>query len=361
MLKARPAADDLDLGQDFVDMVSPMVWQAAERENFVSDTQAMRKRVIEHIPAKEASRELKLGRGGLRDVEFSVQLLQLVHGRVDERLREPRDPARAEGAGRPRVRRPRGRQEPRTVVPLPAHARAPGAAVQPAAYPSAAGGARTICAGSDARWATPIRRTGSSRPGAPAPSGSGRCTSGVFYSPAARRGGPDPQTSELRLTTDAAQDRLRALGYADPKAALRHIAALSQGVTRSAEIQRQLLPAMLGWFAAGPNPDAGLLAFRQVSEALGNTPWYLRALRDEGMMAERLARILASSRYAVSLLTRAPQTVQMLADDKELEPRSLADLEVEMHAAAGRHEHSDRSRRGDSSHPPARALPGGRR
>jgi glutamine synthetase adenylyltransferase len=56
---------------------------------------------------------------------------------------------------------------------------------------------------------------------------------------------------------------------------------------------------MLGWFAEAPNPDHGLLAFRQVSEALGTTPWYLRALRDEGAMAERLARVLASSRYAV--------------------------------------------------------------
>ena len=78
---------------------------------------------------------------------------------------------------------------------------------------------------------------------------------------------------------------------------------------------------MLGWFAGAPSPDHGLLAFRQVSDALGNTPWYLRALRDEGAMAERLARILASSRYAVQLLTRAPQTVQMLADDQELRPR----------------------------------------
>jgi len=73
-----------------------------------------------------------------------------------------------------------------------------------------------------------------------------------------------------------------------------------------------------------------------VSEALGTTPWYLRALRDEGTMAERLARILASSRYAVELLKRAPQTVQMLADDQELRPRSLAELKAEMHAAAGR-------------------------
>ncbi|HZA04517.1 MAG TPA: DUF294 nucleotidyltransferase-like domain-containing protein, partial [Propionibacteriaceae bacterium] len=103
-----------------------------------------------------------------------------------------------------------------------------------------------------------------------------------------------------------------------------------------AEIQRQLLPAMLGWFADAPNPDSGLLAFRQVSDVLGNTPWYLRALRDEGTMAARLARILASSRYAVQLLTRAPQTVQMLADDAELRPRNREDLQAEMAVAGAR-------------------------
>ncbi len=54
----------------------------------------MRRRVLEHIPAKEADRQLKLGSGGLRDVEFAVQLLQLVHGRADERIRSA-DDARA--------------------------------------------------------------------------------------------------------------------------------------------------------------------------------------------------------------------------------------------------------------------------
>ena len=35
-------------------------------------------------------------------------------------------------------------------------------------------------------------------------------------------------------------------------------------------------------FADAPDPDGGLLAYRQVSDALGETPWYLRLLRDEG-------------------------------------------------------------------------------
>ncbi|UMG92776.1 hypothetical protein [Nocardioides sp. TF02-7] len=89
LLKARPVAGDLDLGGQFVDMVAPMVWSVADREGFVDAARAMRRRVLDHIPAKEAERQLKLGAGGLRDVEFAVQLLQLVHGRADERIRVP--------------------------------------------------------------------------------------------------------------------------------------------------------------------------------------------------------------------------------------------------------------------------------
>ena len=83
---------------------------------------------------------------------------------------------------------------------------------------------------------------------------------------------------------------------------MRHIEALTAGVSRRAAIQRTLLPVMLGWFADEADPDAGLLAFRRVSEALGTTHWYLKMLRDEGSAAERLAHVLARSRYAADLL-----------------------------------------------------------
>ncbi len=338
MLKARPSAGDLDLGQAFVDMVSPLVWSAAERENFVADTQAMRKRVVAHIPVRNAGREIKLGEGGLRDVEFSVQLLQLVHGRADERLRlratlealrqlvEDGYVGRDDGKGfglayqflrtlEHRIQLYRLR---RTHV-----------------LPEAEEDLRRI--GRSLGYSDPAKQLLSTWQSCS--QSVRRLHERLFYSPLLDAVARIP-TRELRLTTGAAQDRLKALGYADPTASLRHIAALSQGVSRQAEIQRQLLPAMLGWFAAAPNPDAGLLAFRQVSDALGTTPWYLRALRDEGTMAERLARILASSRYAVQLLTRAPQTVQMLADDAELVPRPLADLDTEMRAAARRQKDS---------------------
>src|SRR5699024_487509 len=86
LLKARHLAGDATLGAEYLAAVGPLVWQAASREDFVDDVQAMRRRVIEHIPPAEAKRQLKLGPGGLRDVEVSVQLLQIVHARTHESL-----------------------------------------------------------------------------------------------------------------------------------------------------------------------------------------------------------------------------------------------------------------------------------
>ena len=73
-------------------MTRPMVWSASKRKNFVYDCQQMRKRVEDLIAPALKDREIKLGRGGLRDVEFTVQMLQLVHGRTDETLRTSATP-----------------------------------------------------------------------------------------------------------------------------------------------------------------------------------------------------------------------------------------------------------------------------
>ena len=78
--------------------------------------------------------------------------------------------------------------------------------------------------------------------------------------------------SEARLTPEAAEARLAALGYVDPKGALRHLEALTSGVSRTAQIQRTLLPVMLEWFADAPDPDAGLFGFRRISDSLGRHP-----------------------------------------------------------------------------------------
>ena len=88
LLKARACAGDTELGSRYEHGVAPLVWEASRRENFVEDARAMRRRVEkESVPRGGTDRRIKLGPGGLRDVEFTVQLLQLVHGRSDQSLR----------------------------------------------------------------------------------------------------------------------------------------------------------------------------------------------------------------------------------------------------------------------------------
>ncbi|MGW1095545.1 bifunctional [glutamine synthetase] adenylyltransferase/[glutamine synthetase]-adenylyl-L-tyrosine phosphorylase [Streptomyces sp. NPDC002455] len=335
LLKARPVAGDPELGAAYVEAVSPLVWQAADRENFVGDVQKMRRRVVDNIPVDRVDRELKLGPGGLRDVEFAVQLLQLVHGRSDSTLHAGStlealraladggyvgraDAAQLDEAYRflrameHRIQLYRLRRThlvPEDEADLRRLGRSLGLRTDPVAELNRAW----------RRHASVVRRLHEK----------------LFYRPlldAVAQLAP----GESRLSAKAAVVRLEALGYADPAAALRHLEALSSGVSRKAAIQRTLLPVLLGWFADSADPDAGLLGFRQVSDALGKTPWYLRLLRDEGAAAENLARVLSAGRLAPDLLMRAPEAVAILGDPEGLKPRSRAHLEQEVLAAVGR-------------------------
>ena len=143
---------------------------------------------------------------------------------------------------------------------------------------------------------------------------------------------------EMRLTPGEAADRLAALGFAYPFRSLKHIEALTAGVSRTAVIQRHLLPTMLPEFADVADPDAGLLAYRQVSEALGKVPWYLRMLRDSAGAADRLARVLAASGYVAALMRAAPESVRLLRTEEDLRPRGSYPIGGAGRAGPGRDE-----------------------
>jgi glutamate-ammonia-ligase adenylyltransferase len=340
LLKARPVAGDLELGREFRAMVEPMVWSVAERDGFVTDVQAMRRRVLAHIPAKEADRQLKLGSGGLRDVEFAVQLLQLVHGRVDERIRSGTTlSALAQLTDLGYV----GREDGEALHEAYAFLRTLEHRIQLHRLRRT----HVVPESDDA-----LRRLGRSLGFHKDPVVTlgkvwdhhrrevRRLHEKLFYRPlltAVAR----VHSGEVRLSSEAAGARLAALGYADPQAALRNLEALTSGVSRTAAIQKALLPAMLTWFAEGSDPDAGLFGFRRLSEALGSTPWFLRSLRDEGQVAERLAHLLSTSRYATGLLEREPQGVRMLAED--LAPLTAEAMLEEMRSRSERQDDVDKA------------------
>ena len=342
LLKARPVAGDRELGAAYIAAVNPLVWRAASRDNFVEDVQAMRRRVEQHVPSGEAARQLKLGPGGLRDVEFSVQLLQLVHGRSDDSLRSGTTLVALDALARGGYV---GREDAATLDASYRLLRTLEHRIQlfrlrrthlmPTADSDLRRLGRALGHRSDAAKAVVAQWQQQAREVR-------RIHERLFYRPllaaVARL-----SSSDARLAPEAARERLAALGFRDPAGAMRHLEVLTAGVSRRAAIQRTLLPVMLGWFADEADPDGGLLAFRKVSEELGSTHWYLRLLRDEGSAAERLAHTLARSRYAADLLVGAPESVAILGDAGGLTPIPREDLIRRMRAAAGRQEDPDKA------------------
>ncbi|GAA4667290.1 bifunctional [glutamine synthetase] adenylyltransferase/[glutamine synthetase]-adenylyl-L-tyrosine phosphorylase [Frondihabitans cladoniiphilus] len=336
LLKARPIAGDRDLGDDYVKRLAPLVWSVASTENFVESTQKMRERVVSHIPADQVDVQLKLGPGGLRDIEFTMQLLQLVHGQSDESIHQRSTlgalgalaregyVGRAEAAEFDRdyrelrllehriqlTRMRRTHLMPTDDAELRILARGTGLA--------------TSAEGLREHWRAIKLRVR-------------RLHERLFYRPLLSAVARRPE-EDLALTTDSAVARLAAIGFRDPRGALAHIAAMSTGVSRRATIQRHLLPAMLQWFAEGTDPDLGLLAFRRLSDKLGESYWYLRMLRDSSGAAQRLTTVLSSSRFAADLLERIPEAALWLESDDDLKPRTLEALLDEGAATLARHD-----------------------
>ncbi|MFM5904698.1 MAG: bifunctional [glutamine synthetase] adenylyltransferase/[glutamine synthetase]-adenylyl-L-tyrosine phosphorylase [Micrococcales bacterium] len=336
LLKARHLAGTRTLGEAYVSTMNPMVWVAAKRENFVESVQKMRQRVTDYIPAHEVDRQLKLGPGGLRDVEFTVQLLQLVHGRQTDEL-HVRDTIGAIEAlvGGGFI----SRQDAALFADHYRFLRFLEHRIQLSELrrthlmPESEAALRALARSVDtkltaesllARWEgvkTEVRGLHQK----------------MFFKPllsaVARL-----DDSSLALSDEQAIERLSGVGYLDPKGALAHIAALTSGLSRRASIQKQLLPVLLEWFARGTDPDSALLAFRRLSEDLGDSPWYLRMLRDASGAAERMTQVLSNSRLATSLFERIPEAAAWFEKSEDLIPLSLDELNTEAEAIVDRHE-----------------------
>ena len=346
LLKARPAVGDAELGAQYIAALNPMVWTACERDDFVPEVQAMRRRVEELVPAGVRARELKLGTGGLRDVEFAVQLLQLVHGRNDDSLHvlSTVDALAALGDGGyvgrddaanltasyeflrllehrlqlQRLKRTHMLPEADDEEAMRWLARA--AHMRPDGQHDSLGVLREELKRQSMRVS--------------------RLHAKLFYQPLLESVADAEIELAASLTTEAAERQLAALGYEGPQSALTHLAALTGSSGRRGRVQQVLLPTLLDWLSDTPDPDAGLLAYRRLSEELAEHRWYLATLRDEGAVANRLMRVLGTSAFVPDLLMRAPEVIQQYADGPkgpkllETEPESMAKALV---ASAGRH------------------------
>lgn len=342
LLKARPVAGDTSVGEEFVDTLLPLVWDAASRQGFIDGIRAMRRRVVDLIPAAEAPRQIKLGRGGLRDVEFSAQLLQLVHGRTDEDIRTPNTLVALDELGEHGYI---GKEDAAVFSTAYRFMRVVEHRVQiprmlrNALIPDDEDKLRILArsvftSGSRTGSRLEEMRKDFARQVT-------RLHEQIFYRPildaAVGVHGAVVDAHNRGTSLQAAADRLQAFGYRDPQGALAHIKALTTGMSRTALVIKQVLPALLDWFSDGVEPDTALLAFRRLTDSLSSSGWFLKMLRDSGLAAKSVAEVLSLSGYTTDLLLRQPAGVAWLDNYDNLSSRDPKALAAEVSGLVKRH------------------------
>ena len=351
LLKARPMTGNAELGQRYIAALRPLVWEASQRTSFVEDVQAMRRRVLEHVPKDLRERELKLGSGGLRDVEFAVQLLQLVHGRIDPsiRVKNTVDALQVLTDGGYI-----GREDGAKLIDAYEFLRLLEHRLQLTRFKRT----HQLPKPDDAKAMRWLARTSGFRTGPRATATEALRTrlkqvrftvanlhERIFYRPLLSAV-VNLSYGEATLSADAVKAQLAALGYRHPARAHDHLTALVKGTSRRAKLQAILLPSLMHWLGGTADPDAGLLNYRKLSEAAEDKSWFLRMLRDEGVVSQRLMQILGTSPYASELIIAAPEVVKLFGDGSS-GPRLLEaapdQVEKAIVAAAGRYEDPDRA------------------
>jgi glutamate-ammonia-ligase adenylyltransferase len=321
LIKSRFAVGDPALGRAFEELVVPFVWPETLARDAVEQVRVLKARAEQEIARQGLqAREVKLGTGGIRDIEFAVQLLQLVHGRHHVELRERStlgalDVLGAEGyIGEEdafdlvnayvflrhvehRLQLEAGRQT-HTLPEAPAKreliARSMGFSELrdfEVAFSRTTGVVRSI-------------------------------HERLFYRPLLEAFATAPA---VRFSADEAIERLTALGYDRAPRVREAIAAMTSGGSRRAKLMRAILPGVLGWMAETPEPDAGMVRLADVTRTLDAYPHALTMLRDEPPIAELLCRVLGTGPVLAELIEREPSIITALGTDApEQHPRVLA-------------------------------------
>jgi [glutamine synthetase] adenylyltransferase / [glutamine synthetase]-adenylyl-L-tyrosine phosphorylase len=318
LLKARVAAGDADLGNRFLEAAAVHLWDDVLDPAAIREIQALKVRAEAEMTRRGLQhRELKRGRGGIRDIEFAVQILQLVHGRHDSEIRSPNtlealaalaeagyvdepDAASLDAAYRfLRLAEHRLQlQDERQVHSLPADDGERTWLARVAGYrdlPEASALEQFDAALLDhQRTVRAVHEKVFFRPALAAFAGAGT------------------------LSIEAAEARLAAFGFRDASQTRAALRELTAGFSRTSRLLQQLFPLLLDWLSRAPDPDLGLLQLRTVAGSAGQASALARAFRDSPAAAERTCCLLGSSRVVGTAMRRVPEFPALLADDAAL-------------------------------------------
>ncbi|MDQ2826572.1 MAG: bifunctional [glutamine synthetase] adenylyltransferase/[glutamine synthetase]-adenylyl-L-tyrosine phosphorylase [Actinomycetota bacterium] len=355
LLKARPVAGDVDLGSRFLEQAQSRLWARPFTAEDLRAVRAMKSRAEAELARRGLTgREVKRGRGGIRDIEFSVQLLQLVHGRQDTALRSPTtlsalgelgaggyvDPADARSLDHAYrlLRTVEHRLQlvaEQPVHTLPSDVAAMDRLARVMGYrDTAEAGAGTLLSGYLTRQQAVVRSIHEH----------------LFFRPLLEVYSPGPTPSAdppaPLLSPDAVAARLAAFGFTDATRTRQALLELTRGLTRSSRLMQQLLPLLLGWLSEAPDPDLGLLGLRVLAAGEQQATELAVAFRESPEVARRLCVVLGTSRLLAQTLERQPDMIPVLGHPDGLAPRSPEALRAGSANALGWREHMEDRRLG---------------
>jgi [glutamine synthetase] adenylyltransferase / [glutamine synthetase]-adenylyl-L-tyrosine phosphorylase len=330
LIKARPVAGNAELGEAFMARADPYVWPEVLDPDAVREVRMMKARTEQMLRRQGVSeREIKRGYGGIRDIEFAVQLLQLVHGRADPNVRAAATLTALEQLARGGyVSTTDATQLDEAYVWLrTVEHRLQLVDEQQTHTIPADVGARThlarVLGFRDSPDVPAVQRFDDTLRRHQAVVRS--LHEKLFFAPLL-----DTLAGVGALPPGAAEERLRAFGFADVEQTRAALHELTAGLTRRSRVMQQLLPAILSWLSATPDPDLGLLQLRRLSEGYTRSSTLARRFRETPVAAERTCRILGSSRVLGMALHRHPDVVDALADDVFVTAESARDTLVDV-------------------------------
>ncbi|HXY44326.1 MAG TPA: bifunctional [glutamine synthetase] adenylyltransferase/[glutamine synthetase]-adenylyl-L-tyrosine phosphorylase, partial [Acidimicrobiales bacterium] len=342
LLKARAAAGDAELGAAFEAAAARAIWGHPLDAEDLAELRSMKGRAEEIVSRKGLSdREIKRGRGGIRDIEFSVQLLQLVHGAADPLIRQPSTLAAlselAEAGyvdGGDAAALALSYRFFRTVehrLQLVEETQVHTVPSDPQAREALAKVLGFLGAGGPE---APTKRGGSggSRERMDAVMGRHQATARAIHERLFFRPLLEVFAGEAHLSDDgrwsvaAAESRLEALGFRQAARTRQALQELTRGLTRSSRLMQQLLPVLLGWLSETPDPDQGLLNLRTLVSVPHRRDVLVASWRESPELARRLCVLLGTGRQVGQLVGRHPEIATRLDDDRELQHPSRAEL-----------------------------------
>src|SRR6266480_3476635 len=313
LIKARGIGGSRELAYEFLRQHQPFIYPSSPTPDLLDEIANIKRRIERDVVGHdELERDVKLGRGGIREIEFVVQALQLIHGAHHAFLQEastlkalrglrqldllPRDEVLTLDKAYRFLRRVEHRLQIEAEQQTHTVPREPEALRRLALSLRFSSGERfTVALQEKMRTVRSIFE---------------RVISGTHA---------EPVKIDLEL-------------FSNQKQAAKALADLAQGpasfhiAPRTRQIFRKLRPVLLEWLAKSADPDATLNQLVRFVEAYGLRSLLFELLVTNPRLLELLVKTFDASRFASELLIRRPQLLEDITRDPTFhEPRSMAE------------------------------------